>query len=102
MHITEGYGLTEASPVVSVNPTHKEPRLGTIGIPLPSTDVRIVGDDGKDLPLGEAGELAVRGPEGEALRRHTIESWSRWFVGSSSSSVSTPEKRMRASSTRRR
>lgn len=63
MHITEGYGLTEASPVVSVNPTHKEPRLGTIGIPLPSTDVRILGDDGKDLPLGEAGELAVRGPQ---------------------------------------
>lgn len=61
--ITEGYGLTEASPVVSVNPTHIPPRLGTIGVPLPSTDVRIVDDEGKALPLGERGELAVRGPQ---------------------------------------
>ncbi|WP_062311755.1 AMP-binding protein [Demequina rhizosphaerae] len=61
--ITEGYGLTEASPVVSVNPTHVPPRIGTIGVPLPSTDVRIVDDEAKPLPLGERGELAVRGPQ---------------------------------------
>ncbi len=62
-HITEGYGLTEASPVVTVNPTHTAPREGTIGIPLPSTDVRILDDSGADVPLGQAGELAVRGPQ---------------------------------------
>ncbi|WP_062386689.1 AMP-binding protein [Demequina iriomotensis] len=61
--ITEGYGLTEASPVVSVNPTHMPPRIGTIGVPLPSTDVRIVDDEANPLPLGERGELAVRGPQ---------------------------------------
>ncbi|WP_430866720.1 AMP-binding protein [Demequina aurantiaca] len=61
--ITEGYGLTEASPVVAVNPTHIAPRQGTIGIPLPSTDVRIVGEDHMDVALGEPGELAVKGPQ---------------------------------------
>lgn len=61
--IIEGYGLTEASPVVSVNPPHLPARIGTIGVPLPSTEVRILDDSGKELPLGEAGELAVRGPQ---------------------------------------
>ncbi|MDN4489318.1 AMP-binding protein [Demequina sp. SYSU T00068] len=61
--IIEGYGLTEASPVVSVNPTHHPARIGTIGVPLPSTDVRIVDDEGAPVPLGTAGELAVRGPQ---------------------------------------
>lgn len=61
--IIEGYGLTEASPVVSVNPLHLPPRIGTIGVPLPSTDVKIVDDNGKDVALGEVGELAVRGPQ---------------------------------------
>jgi len=59
----EGYGLTEASPVVSFNPAHQPPRLGTIGIPLSSTDVQIRDDDGNALPIGEKGELAVRGPQ---------------------------------------
>lgn len=61
--IIEGYGLTEASPVVSVNPTHHPARIGTIGVPLPSTDVRILDDDGHRVTLGTAGELAVRGPQ---------------------------------------
>ncbi|MFV0285776.1 MAG: AMP-binding protein, partial [Demequina sp.] len=61
--MVEGYGLTEASPVVSVNPTHLPPRLGTIGVPLSSTDVRVLTDDGADAPLGEPGELAVKGPQ---------------------------------------
>ncbi|WP_227589855.1 AMP-binding protein [Demequina pelophila] len=61
--ITEGYGLTEASPVVSVNPTHMPPRVGTIGVPLPSTDIRICDDDGNDVALGTPGELWVRGPQ---------------------------------------
>lgn len=61
--ICEGYGLSETSPVVTVNPPMGEVRLGTIGIPVPGTDVRLVDDDGAELPPGEVGELAVRGPQ---------------------------------------
>jgi long-chain acyl-CoA synthetase len=61
--IVEGYGLTEASPVVSVNPVHMPPRPGTIGVPLPSTEVQVRGEDGQPVPAGEKGELAVRGPQ---------------------------------------
>lgn len=61
--IIEGYGLTEASPVVSVNPTHMPPRIGTIGVPLPSTDVKVVDDNLKTVPYGSPGELAVKGPQ---------------------------------------
>jgi long-chain acyl-CoA synthetase len=61
--IFEGYGLTEASPVVAVNPVWDTPRIGTIGLPLPSTDIEIRGEDGAPVPLGEAGELCVRGPQ---------------------------------------
>lgn len=59
----EGYGLTEASPVVALNPLWGGERTGSIGIPLPSTEVRIVDQDGKPLPIGETGEMAVRGPQ---------------------------------------
>ncbi|WP_061962588.1 AMP-binding protein [Demequina flava] len=61
--IIEGYGLTEASPVVSVNPTHLKPRVGTIGVPLPSTDVKVIGEDGNPVANGEPGELVVKGPQ---------------------------------------
>ncbi|MDX1524840.1 MAG: long-chain-fatty-acid--CoA ligase FadD [Pseudidiomarina maritima] len=62
--LLEGYGLTECSPVVTVNPTDIEHYNGTIGLPLPSTEVRIVDvDTGEELPQGEAGELQVRGPQ---------------------------------------
>jgi long-chain acyl-CoA synthetase len=61
--IIEGYGLTEASPVVSVNPTHMPPRIGTIGVPLPSTDVIILDDERRPVPQGSPGELAVKGPQ---------------------------------------
>jgi long-chain acyl-CoA synthetase len=62
--LLEGYGLTECSPVVTVNPTDIEHYNGTIGIPLPSTEVRIVDvDSGEVLPQGEAGEIQVRGPQ---------------------------------------
>lgn len=61
--ICEGYGLSESSPVVSVNQPSGEIRLGTIGLPVPGTDVLILGDDGAAVPLGEEGELAVRGPQ---------------------------------------
>jgi len=59
----EGYGLTEASPVVAVNPTWDSPRVGTIGLPLPSTDIEMRDEEGNVVPLGEAGEMCVRGPQ---------------------------------------
>ncbi len=61
--LTEGYGMTEASPVVSVNPIDGSARIGTIGMPVPSTDVRIVDEDRNDVDLGVAGELLVKGPQ---------------------------------------
>lgn len=61
--ITEGYGLTETSPVVSVNPVHLPPRIGSIGIPLPSTDVCILDNNRQRVRVGEPGELAVKGPQ---------------------------------------
>jgi long-chain acyl-CoA synthetase len=61
--LSEGYGLTESSPVVTTNPIDGTARLGSIGIPIPSTDVRIVDDIGNVLPAGEVGELQVKGPQ---------------------------------------
>lgn len=61
--ILEGYGLSETSPTLSVNPTMGENRVGTIGIPMPSTDIRIVDQNGKLVPVGESGELIARGPQ---------------------------------------
>ena len=60
--IVEGYGLTETSPVVSFNPIGKE-RIGTIGLPVAETDIKIQGRDGESLPQGESGMLCVRGPQ---------------------------------------
>jgi long-chain acyl-CoA synthetase len=60
--LVEGYGLTEASPVVCINPFH-DPKIGTVGLPLPSTEVTIRDDNGGVVPLGEAGEVWVRGPQ---------------------------------------
>ncbi|HEY0023574.1 MAG TPA: AMP-binding protein [Longimicrobium sp.] len=60
--VVEGYGLTEASPVVSFNPVHKV-KEGTIGIPLPSTWVRCVDESGVDVPLGQPGELICKGDQ---------------------------------------
>lgn len=62
--LLEGYGLTECSPVVTTNPTDIEHYNGTIGIPLPSTDVRVVDvDSGEEVAQGESGEIQVRGPQ---------------------------------------
>jgi len=62
--LLEGYGLTECSPVVTTNPTDIQSFTGMIGIPLPSTDVRIVDiENGAVLPIGETGEIQVRGPQ---------------------------------------
>ena len=60
--LVEGYGLTEASPVVSINPV-RNPRLGTVGLPVPSTEVTIRDDQGNNVACGEAGEICVRGPQ---------------------------------------
>jgi long-chain acyl-CoA synthetase len=60
--LVEGYGLTEASPVVCINPV-RNPRIGTVGLPVPSTEVAIRDEGGADLPTGEAGEICVRGPQ---------------------------------------
>jgi long-chain acyl-CoA synthetase len=60
--IFEGYGLTEASPIVSTNAIEDAPRWGSIGPPLPGVDVRLVGDDGEDVFAGDPGEIWVRGP----------------------------------------
>jgi long-chain acyl-CoA synthetase len=60
--LVEGYGLTEASPVVCINPV-RHPRLGTVGLPVPSTEVAIRDDHGNDQPVGETGEICVRGPQ---------------------------------------
>lgn len=61
--ISEGYGMTEASPVVSVNPIDGSARVGTIGIPIPSTDVRIMSEENTICATGEVGELQVKGPQ---------------------------------------
>ncbi|HUL90183.1 MAG TPA: AMP-binding protein [Pseudolabrys sp.] len=61
--IIEAYGLTETSPAVTVNPLDLAEYNGSIGLPLPSTEIAIRDDEGNDLPLGQAGELCVRGPQ---------------------------------------
>ena len=60
--ILEGYGLTEASPIVSVRP-EKFPVLGTVGRPLPDTEIRIAGENGESLPFGRKGTVYVKGPQ---------------------------------------
>lgn len=60
--INEGYGMTESSPVISFNPPGFA-QLGSIGIPAPSTEIKIIDDDGNALPQGESGELCARGPQ---------------------------------------
>ncbi|QNQ60318.1 MULTISPECIES: long-chain-fatty-acid--CoA ligase FadD [unclassified Pantoea] len=62
-YLLEGYGLTECSPLVSVNPYDISCHTGSIGLPVPSTDVRILDDDGNEVPPGEPGELCIKGPQ---------------------------------------
>jgi len=61
--LIEGYGLTEAAPIVCANPLDAREFSGKIGMPVPSTQVEIRDEAGRELPLGEAGELCVRGPQ---------------------------------------
>ena len=62
-NIIEGYGLSETSPVATANPPASEEFSGTIGIPLPLTEVAILDDDGNELAVGEQGEISIRGPQ---------------------------------------
>ena len=61
--IVEGYGLSETSPVACVNTTIIEHYTGHIGLPVPSTEIRILADDGTEVALGSPGEIAIRGPQ---------------------------------------
>ena len=61
--VIEGYGMTESSPVASVNPIDGSGKIGTIGLPLPSTEMRIVDDGGAAIGVGEIGEIQIRGPQ---------------------------------------
>lgn len=61
--LCEGYGMTESSPVATTNPLDGTGRLGTIGLPVPSTDMRIISEEGNVLPIGEQGEIQIKGPQ---------------------------------------
>jgi long-chain acyl-CoA synthetase len=61
--IAEGYGLSETSPTLTCNPASMGEFNGSIGIPVPSTFISIRDDDGKELPIGEAGEICAKGPQ---------------------------------------
>lgn len=61
--LVEGYGLSETSPVLCCNPLDGTHRLGTIGLPMPSTEVAIFDDNGNQLPQGQTGEICARGPQ---------------------------------------
>ncbi|MDO8248531.1 MAG: long-chain-fatty-acid--CoA ligase [Rhodoferax sp.] len=61
--ICEGYGLSETSPSVSCNPVTAREYTGTIGVPLPSTYIKLLDDDGHEVALGQSGEIAIKGPQ---------------------------------------
>ena len=61
--ISEGYGLSETAPVATTNRFDADDFTGTIGLPIPSTEISIRDEDGNDLPLGEVGEICIRGPQ---------------------------------------
>jgi long-chain acyl-CoA synthetase len=83
--IFQGYGLTETSPFVSCNSLEK-PVAGSIGLPLPSTDIAIMDEEGRELPVGAEGEICVKGPQvmagywqmpGETAAAFTKDGWLR-------------------------
>jgi long-chain acyl-CoA synthetase len=61
--LLEGYGLTECAPLVTMSPYNQKSYNGSIGLPVPSTDIRLVGADGEEVALGEPGEMWVKGPQ---------------------------------------
>jgi len=62
-HILEGYGLSETSPILTLNPMTREGFSGTVGLPFPSTDIKLLGENDVEVALGEAGEICARGPQ---------------------------------------
>jgi long-chain acyl-CoA synthetase len=85
LSINEGYGITEASPVVTWNPIDRPPKFGTVGYPLACCEVKVAGDNGEELPTGHNGELLVRGinlfsgylDREECTREAFIDGWFR-------------------------
>ena len=84
--LIEGYGLTETSPIVCANPLNLNHFSGAVGLPLPSTEVAVLDESGHELPLGETGEICVRGPQvmkgywnmpEETARAFTADGWLR-------------------------
>ncbi len=63
MHITEGYGLSETSPLVSIVPMGRAEFTGSCGLPVSSTDVKLLDDDGNEVAIGERGEICCKGPQ---------------------------------------
>lgn len=61
--ICEGYGLSETSPSATCNPTTSTAYTGTIGLPLPSTWLKLLDDEGQEVPIGQPGEIAIKGPQ---------------------------------------
>ena len=61
--IVEGYGLTETSPIAIANALNIKDWTGTIGVPIPSTEATVLDEDGKTVPVGEVGEICIRGPQ---------------------------------------
>ncbi|WP_457352506.1 long-chain-fatty-acid--CoA ligase [Roseateles sp. P5_D6] len=61
--VVEGYGLSETSPAATINPLDQRAFNGSIGLPISSTEIAIRDDDGRDLPIGERGEICIRGPQ---------------------------------------
>lgn len=61
--LAEGYGLTETSPVLTINPLDGNDRVGSIGLPVSSTEIRVMNDEGVEVPFGEPGELWAKGPQ---------------------------------------
>ena len=62
-HIKEGYGLSETSPILCLNPISGGSFSGACGLPLPSTEIRLLDDDGREVAEGETGEICARGPQ---------------------------------------
>lgn len=59
----EAYGLSETSPAATINPVDGSHKRGSIGLPMPNTDIRIFDDEGNEVPHGEPGEIAIKGPQ---------------------------------------
>jgi long-chain acyl-CoA synthetase len=61
--ILEGYGLSETSPILTLNPMRAEPFTAMVGLPLPSTDIKLLDENDTEAPLGKAGEICAKGPQ---------------------------------------